>query len=126
MVIDPETIHASDTALGYLGLGGGVVALLMYLKRIFSAIGLESAKVRAETEGSDAVTAVIKTMREEIERLSAMNKWLSTEIASLQTCVVAIRREKDELRIEVERLNCELGSLIEGRVLTDSCYSEQA
>ena len=117
--IEPVVTYAA----GYMGLGGGVVGLVLYIRKLFKDIGLEDSKRRNEQESTDAVTSIIQTMREELARLATMNKSLSTEIEQLQHCVIMIRKEKDELALEVAQLTRELSKL-RADIPIDSGYAE--
>lgn len=87
-----------------MGGAGGLVALALYLRRIFKGMGFEEQQRSAES-------SVIKTLRDEVERLAATNTKMSLALAELQDEIINLRNENITFVGEVGALRNENASL---------------
>lgn len=87
-----------------LGGAGGFVALALYLRRVFKAMGFEEAQRNAES-------SVIKTLRDEVERLAQTNSRMSVALGELQTEIINLRQENITFVGEVGALRNENAQL---------------
>lgn len=68
-------------------------------------------KVLTGWRETSAESSVIKMMHDELERLSAQNKILTTELNSLQTTIISLHQELRNLTVENQKLHSEVTSL---------------
>lgn len=74
-------------------------------------VGLQ--KVLKGWRETNAESSVISLMRTELERMSAHNRVLSTELASLQVEIISLNKELRKLTSENQKLHQEVVSLTE-------------
>lgn len=73
------------------GGGGALVALALYLRRVFKAMGLEDAQRDAAVNGVAANDQVLANMRAEIDRLGSRISALETKVEELTTKLANVR-----------------------------------
>ncbi len=83
---------------------GGVVALALYIRKIFGGLGLENARVAGEND-------VIRILRDEVNRLADTNTKMAVALRDLQEEVTRLRKENSDLSTEIETLSNEIKSL---------------
>lgn len=72
-------------------------------------VGLQ--KILKGWKATNAESSVITLMHEELERMSAQNKLLSTELAALQVEILNLNKELRKLTTENQKLHNEVSSL---------------
>lgn len=82
------------------GLSAGIIAFVFAVQKL-----LKSWK-ETGTESS-----VISLMHQELERMAAQNKVLSTELTSLQNEIIALNRELRAMSAENQKLHTEVVTL---------------
>lgn len=87
-----------------MGGAGGLVALALYLRRVFKAMGFEEQQRNAES-------SVIKTLRDEVERLAQTNSRMSAALSELQVEIINLRNENITFVGEVGALRNENAQL---------------
>lgn len=99
---DPDMF---DISIEYLIQTIGTIAL--------AAIGVIFAykKITKEWKSDDAEVSIISVMHKEIERMSAQNTALSTEIGRLHQQIIVLNQHLQELSVENQRLQAEVITL---------------
>lgn len=97
--------------LEYIKLSGatGVGALIVGLFTKFTF--RKFAEEETATNSAEGKTDIIELLRQEVDRLAAVNESLSTKLAELQNQIITLRMENAELKAEIQQLNLQIKSL---------------
>lgn len=79
---------------------GSLVAVALYLRKVFRGMGLEDSR-------SEAEKGVIQTLREEVSRLAVVNSELGHALNTLQLEIIKLRNENIQLMGEIAALKQE-------------------
>lgn len=99
-MMEQVTNYATAVVAG----GGGLVALGLYLRKIFKNMGLDDNRRQAEVE-------IINNLRGEVSRLSTVNTDMGNAVANLQTEVIKLRNENIALMGEIAAMKVENANL---------------
>ena len=92
--------QVADYAVASIGGAGAMVAMGLYLRKVFKGMGLEDSRSAAEK-------GVIDTLREEVTRLAHINSEMSAALTVLQMEIIKLRNENIQLMGEIAELKQE-------------------
>lgn len=82
---------STTVILAIIGVGGGVVAGILYLRKIFSGMGLESSGNDAAQAGLIISQSVLKDINDELKRHSQRIEELEGKVAELTSKLANVR-----------------------------------
>lgn len=84
-------VDAATVILAIVGVGGGIGAGVMYLRKIFRDMGLENAGQGAAQNGLAISQSVLKDINDELRRHSERIEELEGKVAELTTKLANVR-----------------------------------
>lgn len=96
-----------ESSLAFTAGGGGLIALTLYLRRVFRGLGLEDARIHAAEASATASEVILQNLQSEISRLSNRVAVLEGHVTHLNDKLADIRLVALECYELALKCNCD-------------------